>query len=103
MKTLIVLFNLKPGTDASAYEKWAKSTDIPTVKSLKSIDDFKLYKSEVLFGSDEKPPYQYFEIIEINNLDTFGPEVSTDAMKKVAGEFQSFAENPMFILTNKIA
>ncbi len=101
MKTLIVLFNLKAGISATEYEKWANAVDIPTVKGLKSITDFKLYKSLLLFGSDAPPPYQYFEIIDIHNLDTFGAEVGTDTMKRVAGEFQQFADGPLFVLTER--
>lgn len=53
---IIVLFNLKPGVDAAAYEAWARSTDIPGVRALKSVDDFQVYRATGLFGSDAKPP-----------------------------------------------
>jgi hypothetical protein len=102
MKTLIVLFNLKNDISMADYEKFAQAIDIPTVKSLKSIDDFKLYKSEALLGSEMKPPYAYFEVIDINDMTIFGEEVSTETMQKVAAQFQAFADNPMFILTEKI-
>ena len=29
MKNIVVLFNLKSGVDANAYEAWAASTDLP--------------------------------------------------------------------------
>jgi REDY-like protein HapK len=101
MKTLIVLFNLKAGISATDYETWANAVDIPTVKGLQSIADFKLYKSQMLFGSDAPPPYQYFEIIDIQDLDVFGAEVGTEIMKRVAGEFQQFADGPLFVLTER--
>jgi len=101
MKTLIVLFNLRAGVSAIEYETWANAVDIPTVKALKSITDFKLYKSQLLFGSEATPPYQYFEIIDIHDMDTFGAEAGTATMQRVAGEFQQFADGPLFVLTER--
>jgi hypothetical protein len=103
MSTLIVLFNLRSDADADAYEKWAKTTDLPIVRGLSSVDSFEVYRSVSLFGSDDAAPYQYVEVIEIADLNKFGAEVSTDTMAKVAGEFQTFADNPIFMLTNKFS
>jgi hypothetical protein len=103
MSTLIVLFNLRSDADADAYENWAKTTDLPIVRGLSAVDSFEVYRNVSLFGSDEAAPYQYVEIIEINNLERFGEEVSADTMRKVAGEFQTFADNPTFMLSNKFS
>jgi hypothetical protein len=37
MSTIVVLFNLKPGVEASAYEAWARDRDLPNVKALPSV------------------------------------------------------------------
>ncbi|MCU0391376.1 MAG: hypothetical protein MUE81_09685 [Thermoflexibacter sp.] len=103
MATLIVLFNLKTDISASDYENWAQTTDVPTVKGLKSIQDFKVYRSLSILGSDAKPPYQYFEIIEVADMEIFGQEVGSPTVQKVAGEFQKFADNPIFIFTEQCA
>lgn len=103
MASLVVLFNLKDEASKEAYEAWAKSTDVPTVKGLTSIDDFKVYRNTAIMGSEEKPPYQYCEVIEVNDMDVFGKEVATETMQKVAGEFQEFADSPMFMLADQIA
>lgn len=100
--TLIVLFNLKPDADSNAYEDWAKKTDLATVRSLGSVDDFKVYRSTGLLMSEDIPPYQYVELITVSDMDAFGSDISTDTMKKVAGEFQAFADNPLFMLTHNI-
>ncbi|WNC72132.1 REDY-like protein HapK [Thalassotalea psychrophila] len=102
MKKLVVLFNLKAETDMQEYENWAKTVDIPTAGGLPSIDNFEVVKSLSLFGSDATPPYQYIEILSINDLDQLGNDVSSDEMQKVAAQFQAFADNPMFILTENI-
>jgi hypothetical protein len=100
--TIVCLFNLKPGVTVADYEAWAKSTDMPTVRALKSIDGFEVLKSAAVLGSDAKPPYQYIEIILVNDMAVFGGEVATEHMQKVAGEFQGFADAPCFILTQSI-
>lgn len=96
---ILVLFNLKPGADPAAYEAWARATDIPGVRALKSVDDFQVYRATGLFGSDAKPPYAYFEVIDVNDVDAFVEDVSSDAVQKVAAEFQKFADNPLFVTT----
>ncbi|MEM0986564.1 MAG: REDY-like protein HapK [Pseudomonadota bacterium] len=99
---IVALFNLKPGVAIEDYEAWAKTTDIPTVNGLRSVDDFAVFKSVGLLGSEDKPPYEYIEIIDVNDMDGFGGEVGTDTMQKIAGEFQSMADDLVFILTDKL-
>lgn len=102
MKNIVVLFNLKPGVDSDAYEQWAKSTDLPIVNALESIDKFEVFKTSGLLGSDEPAPYQYVELLAINDFDKFGENVSTDTMKNVAAEFQEFADAPLFVTLESI-
>lgn len=100
---IVVLFNLKPGTDVAAYEEWARTRDMPGVRSLTSIDDFQILRATGLLGTDAAPPYRYIEIIDVNDMEGFGKDVGSEAMQKVAGEFQAFADNPQFILTEQLA
>ena len=99
---IVALFNLKPGVSAADYEAWAKRVDLPTVNGLKSIENFEVFRSAGLLGSEAKPPYAYIEIIDVADMGQFGAEVATDAMKKVAGEFQEMADDLVFILTDKL-
>jgi REDY-like protein HapK len=104
MSTLIVLFNLKEGVTASDYEKFAKEIDVPTVSALKSIDDFKVFKTSGVLGAPEvKPPYQYCEIIDVNDMERLFEDISTEKMQKIAAQFQGFADNPMFIVSEQFA
>ena len=100
--TVVVLFNLKSGVSKADYEDWAKNTDLKIVRQLKSVDRFDVFQTQGLLGSDEKPPYQYVEIIEVNDMDVFGNEVGTDTMGAVAEQFQALADNPTFMLTGNI-
>ncbi len=102
MTTVVVLFNLKAGVNESEYQAWAKTTDLPTAGALPSIDTFEVLKAEGLLMSEDVPPYQYIELLKVNDMEQFGKDVSTDVMQKVAGEFQSFADNPLFIMTSAL-
>ena len=100
---IVVLFNLRREADRDAYENWAKSVDIPTVNGLASIERFTVHKATGVFGSDARPPYDCIEVIDVKDVDRFGPDVSTDAMKRISAEFQAFADNPTFIVTEPVA
>ncbi len=99
---IIVLLNLKPGKDEADYLKWAKETDLPTVNSLASGENFQILKAISLLGNDGQPPYQYIEILDIANMPLFTEETRTNVMTKVAAEFNEWA-TPTFIITEDLS
>ena len=99
---IIVLFNLKPGVDPAAYENWARTTDIPGVNALASVKDFQVHRATGVLGSEAKSPFAYFEVIDITDMQAFGADAGSEAVQKVAAEFQQFADNPQFILTETL-
>lgn len=101
MTKIIVLLNLKAGKSSADYEQWARTTDLPTVNGLASVDNFQVFQSTGVLGSDAKAPYDYIEIIDVADMEQFGAEVSTEAMGAIAAEFQAWAD-PIFILTRNI-
>ncbi len=103
MPALVVLYNIKDQEAKEAYEKWAQTTDVPTVKGLTSVNDFKVYRLNSIMGSEETPPYQYCEVIDINDMTKLGEELDNETMKRIAGEFQAFADNPVFIISEQFA
>lgn len=103
-RTIIVLFNLRRGVKAAAYEKWVKKTDVPVAGGLKSMKNFSVFRAEGVFGSKVKPPYRYFEILDVTGVDSLVGDIGKEPrMAKVAAEFQKFADNPIFIVTEKFA
>lgn len=99
---IIVLFNLKPGVDAATYEQWARTTDLPGVRALRSVSDFQVYRATGLLGTEATSPYAYIEVIDAPDMAAFGADVSSAAVQKVAAEFQRFADNPQFVLTEAL-
>ena len=102
MTTLIVLFRLKPGVDPKTYEAWAQQTDLPIVRKLGSVSDFQLRRVTGLFGTDEKAPYDYVEMIDVTDMTGFVADVSTEVMAGVAAQFREFADNPTFMLSDNV-
>lgn len=99
---IIVLFNLKPGVDAATYEAWAKATDIPGVRGLPSVTDFQVYRATGVLGGEGQSPYAYLEVIDITDMAQFGADASNEAVQKVVAQFQQFADNPTFVLTEAL-
>lgn len=102
MARIVVLFNLKSEVAQEAYEAWALSTDLPIVRALPSVDGFSVHPTTALLGSDDAPPYQYVEIIDVADMDRFGQDIASETMQRVAGEFQGFADNPIFMLAGSL-
>jgi REDY-like protein HapK len=102
MPTLVVLFNLKSGVAVCDYEAWAQSTDLPIVRNLASIDSFSVFRNVALLGDVSSPPFAYTEIIQVSDMDQFGRDTATVAMQKIAAEFQTFADSPVFMLSQCI-
>ena len=100
--TIIVLFNLQENRSIADYEKWALTTDLPIVRNLESIDRFDVFRCTGLLGGDDAAPYAYAEILDVNDMDIFNKEVSKDVMQSIANQFQTFADNPLFISTENI-
>ena len=102
MTKIIVLFNLREDVTPEDYEEWAKSTDLPIVRNLASVNKFEVYRSTGLLGSDNSPIFDYIEMISLNDEAKFYEEIASQLMQDVAKQFQSFADNPQFILTTAI-
>lgn len=99
---LLALFNLKPETSVADYETWASTVDIPTVNGLGSIQKFEVFKAMGLPFADGTPPYQYFETLDILDMDQFGADASSDAMQKIAADFQAMVDDLVFIQIEKM-
>ena len=100
---IIVPFNLKPGTDVAEYEAWAKDKDIPTASALPSVKSFTVHKATGLFGyPDTPPPYAYFEVLDITDIDAFVADISNEEFQAKAAPFQDYADAPQFILTSDL-
>lgn len=99
---ILVLFNLKPGVLAADYEEWAKTRDIPGVRSLMSINNFKVYGVTGIFGSDAKAPFQYVEVVDVADMDGFMKDIAQPTITELSEEFKQWADAPLFLTTEEL-
>ena len=100
---IIVLLNLKADVTAAEYEEWARTRDIPGVRSMPSVDDFTVLRTTGLLGSSGEAPYDYVEIIEVADMEGFHTDTATEASRAIAEEIRQFADGaPVFILTEEV-
>ena len=101
MTTLIVLFNLKDASRRADYERWAREVDLPTAGALPSVDKFEVLKASGLI-TGAPSPYEYVEVLRINDMGQLGKDIGTPTMQQVSAQFQAFADNPLFIVTQSL-
>jgi hypothetical protein len=101
--TMIVLVNLKEGASPEEYERWIRETYSPAVKSLKSIGDWRGYRTVGMLESNFPPPYRYIVVVEVENLEQLGKDVASEEMQRLLTELGQFAEPPTQIMTEKFA
>ena len=100
---ILVLFNLKDGMSADDYEAWARTVDIPGVNGLGSVDDFSVFRCGPTLFTEQAPPYQYVEILDVNDMGKFGEEAAQEHMQAIAAEFQNdIAADLSFIPLEKL-
>ncbi|QXQ05891.1 REDY-like protein HapK [Sphingosinicellaceae bacterium] len=101
---IIVLLNLKPDVTAADYEEWARTRDIPGIRSLPSVDDLTVLRTTGLLGAEGKAPYDYVEIMEVADMTGFWTDIATEASRAVAKELvQWVAGPPVFMLTEEVS
>lgn len=103
MTTLIVLFNLKEGQSVDNYERWTRDEDTPAIKRLQSIKDKRVYRAAGLMGSNAASPYQYVEVIEVNDMVQFDTDVSTNETQQLVQYFRRITKDLLFIITEQFS
>ena len=99
---IIVLFNLKPGVSVEAYETWARGTDIPGVRALKSVSGYHVQRATGILGTDQASPYAYIEIIEIADMALFGEEAAGPVVQALGADMRNYADDPVFITSDEL-
>ena len=101
---IIVLFNLKPGVAAEDYEAWARSRDIPGIRSMPSIDACTVHRTTSLLGSDGTPPFDYVEIIDVADMEGFQKDFASDTATEIGREFRDWLDGePLFMMTEELS
>ncbi len=97
MSLVLVLFNLHPETAPEDYESWAKTTELPLLRGLKSVRAADLYRTIGLLGTGDPAPYAYAEILDIEDYREFGRDILMRELQRAADQFHHFTDKPLFI------
>ncbi len=99
---IIVLFNLKTDVSVEAYETWARETDIPGVRALKSVSGYHVQRATGMLGTGDPSPYAYIEIIEIDDMALFGEDAAGPVVQALAADMRNYADDPLFITSESL-
>lgn len=99
---IIALFNLKEGARRSDYESWARGRDLPTVSGLPSVDKFQVLRTRNILFSEDKPPFDYIEILDVSSKAAFVEDFGGDAVAALAREMSAFTDGATFITTEAL-
>ena len=100
MRTVLYLFELRPGTDHSEYEAWAASVDLPTLRSLPSVRSYRILRTR---RSDTQAAVAaYIEILDVTSADDFDRDMAAPALGEVAATFMRFASAPALLLGDEL-
>ena len=88
MPTAFFLTKLKPGANSKEYEKWVRERDYPTAKRIKSIKSYRVHRINGAFEGQKK--YDYIEVLEITDLDTYTRDLSSSEGKKLLAEWSDY-------------
>ena len=103
MAYLMLRYSLKDGVSRQDFETWVKDTDQPTMRSLKSVKSFETWRATGLLMGEGAPSQDYFEIFEIADFEAFtGEDMPGDTVQTIMGQFMGFADNPEFVLAEKL-
>ena len=103
MATIFGLFDLKDGVDPEEYERWARMRYGPVVRDMPSIDHWQALRASGTFGANAAPPYRYFLVIEVNDLEGVGRDLTDDRMQTLLAELHEFADPPTLVVTERFA
>lgn len=99
--TIIILFKLRPGVERADYERWAREVDLPEVRRLRSVDGFEVLRAAGLLSGGASP-YDYCEILRVNDMTVFAQELASATLQQVAEQYRQFADAPLFIRTEAL-
>jgi len=66
------LTRLSSQEEREAYERWVRETDVPTARGLPGVNNYRVVRLEgPVMDGVSSPSYDYIEIIEISDLETY--------------------------------
>lgn len=88
MTKVFFLNKLKDGASPEEYEKWVREKDYPIARAAPSVKAYHVHKMEgTLMGGK---PYDYLEVIDITDIDSYKKDLDSPATKELLSEWQRY-------------
>lgn len=100
--TLMVFFNLKPGTNEADYLAWARGSRFAHREPAQQRHFVRGVQGAEDAGQQSASPCDYFEVIRIASETQFLQESQSAQMQQVIRQFETFATDAQFICTRDI-
>ena len=103
MPVVMFLTRLREGADREKYEKWVTDFDYAQVKKhSKTIKSYTNHKVNEI--SREDSPFEYYEILEITDIEEYKKEIQEQWAREVLEQFQEYidVENAVIVYTDPI-
>ena len=81
------LNKLREGVSAEDYEQWVRDVDYPFARGIPSIKSYIVTRLDASLEGDERPPYDFAEVVEVTGIEAYKADLSTDKP-----EIQAFDE-----------
>jgi hypothetical protein len=103
MPRIVVLYKLKTGATMKAYKQFSKEIDQVITPKQKVVQKFEVFEvSQFAKGgsspSKEKPPYEVFEVIDVDNFDEWIKTTESPGFKKVVDEWNKLGDGETLLI-----
>jgi REDY-like protein HapK len=90
---MIVFFmnRLKEGVDPKKYERWVREFDYAQTRKMKSVDRYRV--SRVGRSIKGRRPYDYVELVEINDPDLYEKELRGPVGRRIISQWRTFVRS----------
>ena len=101
MDTMIVMYNLAPDQDRTAFEAWLRDVDMPGYARVTSMADPVYYRAEETLEG-ETPPYRYVVTIRSTGARDVDDEMSGPVWDDFVADFERRTRDAVYISATRI-
>jgi len=100
---ILILYKLKPGVTPKDFERWLRTSSAPTLRRVRRLKDFSVYRVEKRVMDGGEPSIHYAELFDIPDIEGFVREdIPGPVLQKDMEGFLGFAEKPEYLLATSL-
>src|SRR5262245_42804522 len=91
------LNRLRDGVDPREYEDWIRRVDYPIARAQDAITDYTVTRIEGALDGESGSPYDYLEVIEITDLESYRALGSLPEFEQLLQEWSHYVAEAVMI------